>query len=419
MSTVLESLKRSLDRTVPISDPDYIVGEKESLSAFGGWVKSCMEGQQGFIGTVILGQIGNGKTHFLRFIRKNEKENMIGIYIPNMFISGPLVDALNDLYKSFFYAPGNNSLKSFYSDWEKFKNASGELTIEGYGNQIFRYLLRCNNKEEAEVVLDYFSGLDLFPDQLKFLKNKFGARKSFIVNEIDFAQASGDALQFIQLVSEKPILLLFDEVDKVYSFETNSVTLTRVGSRILTSYRALFDHLNTKNLRGIVCVGATPEAWDVLSKQTAFERRFKDRKLLLKVPKTKEDCLDFAINRLEEINYSPNPIEVAVIKDVISDLNEERLKTWADVISLLRTTQENKSEMKVTEDPAVEILGILDNSIVPLTWAKILERSTLLQKMYPKSQPTPVLNKLVKEGKVIVSSGRPKTYESSSLSEEF
>lgn len=419
MSTVLEALKRSLDRTVPISDPDYLVGEEESLHSFNDWAKSCLDGTQGFIGTVILGQIGNGKTHFLRFIRKNEKQNMIGIYIPNMFISGPLVDALNDLYKSFFYAPGNTSLKSFYTQWETFKEENDGLTIEGFGNQIFRYLLRCNNQEEAEVVLDYFSGLDLFPDQLKFLKSKFGAKKSFIVNENDFAQATGDALQFIQLVSEKPILLLFDEVDKVYSFETNSVTLTRVGSRILTSYRELFDHLNTKNLRGIICVGATPEAWDILSKQTAFERRFKDRKLLLKVPKSKDDCLNFAIKRLEEINYSPSSNDVAIIKSVVGDLNEDRLKTWADVISLLRTTQESKTEVNATDDPSAVILEILDNSIVPLTWSEIVEKSKLLQKMYPKSQPTPVLNKLVKDGKVIVSSGRPKTYESVSLSEEF
>ncbi|PEJ09103.1 hypothetical protein [Bacillus wiedmannii] len=423
MSNIVDMLKRSLDRTVPISDPDYIIGEQKSLETFDSWVSSSLvDGMEGFLGTVILGQIGNGKTHFLRYIRRHyleDKNNMIGIYIPNMFISGPLVDALNEIYKSFFLAPGNKSLKSYYSEWEKYKEETDPQSIEGYDNLICRYLMNCNNREESELVLDYFSGRALFPDQLKFLRTRFGAKKNFISNENDFSQIAGDAFQFLQFITDKPILLLFDEVDKVYSAETNSVTLTRVGARILTSYRILFDHLNSKQLKGLICIGATPEAWDVLSKQTAFERRFMDRKLILKVPKTKEDTFNFAIKRLNEINYLPNKSEKEVLETMIGTLSEDRLKTWADVISLLRSGQEKEFQIAVSEEPESIIVEILENSLQPLTWKEIVAKSQVLKKMYPKGQPTTILNKLVSDKKIKVSSTTPKTYESSSLNEEF
>lgn len=423
MSNIIDILKRSLDRTVPITDPDYIIGEEKSVEAFDGWVSSSLiDGMEGFLGSVVLGQVGNGKTHFLRFIRRHYldgKNNMIGIYVPNMFMSGPLVDALSEIYKSFFFAPGNVSLKKYYSDWEVYKEKTDSSIIEEHENIIFRYLLNCNNKEESELVLDYFSGRELFPDQLKFLRTKFGAKKTFITNENDFSVYSGDSFQFIQLITNKPILLLFDEVDKVYSSETNSVTLTRVGARILTSYRVLFDHLNNKQLKGIICVGATPEAWDVLSNQTAFERRFTDRKLILKVPKTKVDTLNFAINRLKEINYVPNNSEIELLENIIGSLSEDRLKTWADVITILRSGQEKKLQKAMADDPSEIILEVLDNSLQPLTWSEILEKSVTLKKMYPKSQPTKILNKLVDDGQIKVSSNRPKTYESAALNEEF
>ncbi|RZT23599.1 hypothetical protein [Fictibacillus sp. BK138] len=423
MSNILDMLKRSLDRTVPISDPDYIIGEELSVETFDSWVNSSLvDGIEGFLGSVVLGQIGNGKTHFLRYIRRHyleEKDNMIGIYIPNMFISGPLVDALNEIYKSFFFAPGNSSLKKYYDNWEVYKANTESNIIEQHENIIFRYLMNCNNKEESELVLDYFSGRDLFPDQLKFLKTKFGSKKAFISNENDFSLVSGDAFEFIQLITNKPILLLFDEVDKVYSSETNSVTLTRVGARILTSYRVLFDHLNNKQLKGIICVGATPEAWDVLSKQTAFERRFTDRKLILKVPKTKDDTLNFAIKRLNEINYIPDENEKEFLENIVSSLSDDRLKTWADVITLLRSGQDKKLQKTTSNDPADIILEILDNSLQPLTWAEIVAKSVTLKKMYPKSQPTKIINKLVNDRMIKVSSSRPKTYESTALNEEF
>ena len=112
------------------------------------------------------------------------------------------------------------------------------------------------------------------------------------------------ALQFIQCVTGKKILLFIDEIDKVYSDSTNSISLTKVGYKILTSYRTLFDYLNNCKVEGMITVGTTIEAWEVLSHQAAFERRFKDHQVVLKTPKTKEEVMEFIIKRFQENNVN-------------------------------------------------------------------------------------------------------------------
>ncbi|WP_329470496.1 hypothetical protein [Exiguobacterium sp. 9-2] len=411
-SEIFEYLKKALDRTVPISDPEYLIGEEESFAEFNSWVENSITGTSGFLGGVILGQIGNGKTHFLRYIRRHFNSKMIGIYVPNMFVGGPLVNSLNAIYESLFTGPGNYPLRKFCEEWKEYKEKNEkELQEKYYRNEIFRYLLRCDNEDEANLVLDYFSNLELFPDQLKFLRSKFAAKKNFITNESDFAKFCGDALEFIQVITGKSLLLLIDEVDKVYSAETKSVLNTSVGLKVLSAYRVLFDHLNSRNLNGLICVGATPEAWDVLSNQKAFERRFVGRNAYLKVPKTKQDCFDFIIKRLQEINYQPDSKDQELIKNLIGNLDETSLRTWADVINNLRNGKNSSETVVKEDDPEEIILEILSNSLYPLTWSEILERSDKLKGIYPKSPPVSKLSKLSKDNKIRIISTKPKTYE--------
>lgn len=412
-------LKNALNRTVPIADPQYIIGEEESIREFDTWVAGISNEQQGVVGSVVLGQVGNGKTHLLRFVRREySNRGYIGIYIPDMFVNGPLVNALNGIYKSFFVGSENNSLKDYCDIWDDFIKGNGnrEVLLKS-NNEIIRYLLICNNKEERELVLDYFSNKDLFPDQLKYLRSKFGAKKNFINNENDFAQYIGDSIEFLQLITKKTILLFFDEVDKVYSSETRSPNLTKVGLKILSAYRGLFDLLNRKGILGVLCVGATPEAWEVLSTYTAFERRFKDRTILLKVPKTKNDCVEFIFKRFDEINFLPEEKDKEIIRNMINDLDESQRKTWADVISNLRNTKELQRTVK-TKEPAELIIEVLEDAIGPLTWAEIIEENDQLKSLYPHGQPTSILNKLTKEGFIRINSTAPKTYEIIRGSEE-
>ncbi|OOR12635.1 hypothetical protein BW897_11015 [Bacillus cereus] len=420
---VIDNLKIALDRTVPIWDPKYIIGEDNNLAKFDTWVKNSKI-SHGIVGSVILGQIGNGKTHFLRYIRNfycsNKDSQMVGIYIPNMFIGGPLVNALNGIYQSFFIGANNNSLKEYFDQWESFKENHKEKVEElSKQNEVIRYLLRCSNKEECSLVLDYFSNVDLFPEQLKFLRAKFGAKKNFISNENDFSKAAVDTFEFIQMVTGRNLLILFDEVDKVYSSETRTETLTSVGLKILSAYRVLFDQLNTRGLKGLLSIGATPEAWQVLANQKAFERRFADNIITLKVPKTKKDCYDFAIKRLEEINVLPTKKEIEIIKTLTEGLDEDRTKTWADVISLMKDGNNKGSQLHKDEDPATIILEILSNSLYPLSWSDILEKSSTLKNIYPKSAPTQIFNMLKKDGKIKINPTRPKTYETAFIDEGF
>lgn len=416
MINLITKLRISLDRTVPLEDPNYIFGEEASLNGFKEWMKSVDLGN-GFLGAVVLGQIGNGKTHFLRYIRQYYRTNdsLVGIYVPNMFISGPFVDALNGIYSSFFFGPENYSLKTYADKWLQLDKSKVSLNDN---NEIFRYLARCNNKQEVEKVLHYFSNAELFPDDHIFLRSKFGAKKKFIVNENDFAKYTADALEFLQVISQNKILFLFDEVDKVYSADTNSECITRVGLRILSAYRVLFDLLNARNLSGLICIGATPDAWDVLSRQAAFDRRFKHNKIILKVPKTHNDCLLFVNQRLQEIGYTPNETDKEQIKNLVYSIDQEKLKTWADVITALRSDQSEKKVLD-SKDPVEQILQVLNNSVAALTWSEIIAKSSVLKQLYPNSQPTPLLTKLEKEGKIKAYPTKPKTYESVVISEEF
>jgi|GEM_PF-4988007 len=418
---VIDTLKRALNRTVPIADPNYIIGEEYSIEEFHSWVDSIQNVENGIIGAVVLGQVGNGKTHFLRYMRRDfieNKINFVGIYVPDMFVGGPLVNALNSIYRSLFVGSGNKSLKDYLPCWKAYINNPETKVPEDISNELIRYLLACNNLEEMELVLDYFSNKDLFPDQLKYLRAKFGAKKNFINNENDFSQYIGDALEFIQLITKKTILLFFDEVDKVYSSETNTVTITRVGIKILSAYRSLFDSLNRRTISGIITVGATPEAWDVLSNQAAFERRFKDRTIILKVPKTREDSIRFCISRLEEINYTLQPGDQSLIESLINHIEENKLKTWADVISNVKSSNGVKHPIESELNPSQLIISVLKSSISPMTWHEILEENINLKDIYPKTAPTSLLLRLEKEGRIKINGTRPRTYEMPSIKED-
>lgn len=416
MKTV-DKLNAVLSRTVPITDPSYIVGENNAINKLDKIFKSIEVIERGLAGCVILGQVGNGKTHFLRYTRQHYKKqdegkSAIGIYIPDMFVSGPLVDSLNGIYKSMFNGPGNRILKEYYDEWNAKKQNIEEFAVN---NNIVRYLLLCKTRDEEELILDYYSGIDLIPDQIKYLRNKFMLKKKLINNENEFFKVIGDALEFIYIVSKKNILLLFDEVDKVYSSDTNKVRLSAVQAKILTAYRGLFDALNNKCIRGVIAIGATPEAWSILSTQAAFERRFKDNTIILKVPKSKDECEEFIRKRFNEINLEMDNTDKSITKRIIDELSDDKRKTWADVISNIKNY--SQKPISINEDPSTEILNVLNDAISPLTWNEIVQESEILKKLYPKAQPTTILKKLVNDNKIKVLDTKPKMYES--MSEDY
>lgn len=404
-----EKFKLALERTVPIEDPDYIIGEEDSINNFNEMLDVFKNGYRGIIGTTILGQIGNGKTHFLRYVKKYyDKNGFVCLYIPDMFVSGPLVDAINGIYKSFFNGSGNQGLVKYLNEWHRYKESNRDFS----NNFIFERLALCNSESEEKLLLDYFSGKELMPDQNKHLRSKFGLKKKCIGNENDFTSMICSVLEFVQIITGKKVLILLDEVDKVYSAETNKISLSRVGLKILTVYRMLFDSLNSKGIQGAVSIGATPEAWEILSDQAAFERRFKDNKLVLKVPKTFDDCFEFIKNRLNEMQIELNEDEEAELNKLIKNLPEEKRKTWADVISNLKNILNNSPAKNLEDNPEQEILNVLRNAILPLTWNEIKDLSDILTKLYPKGQPTSIFTKLMKLNLIQINNTRPKTYES-------
>lgn len=404
---IREKLESSLVRTGVIGDPEYIIGEDKTIDQYGKWVDEC---KNVMMGSVILGQIGNGKTHFLRYVRKKYQDNdmAVGIYMPDMFFNGPLIDSLNSLYGSLFKESINNDLVFYLPFWNEVKQEETEKKYPD--NNIIRYLSHCSNEDEKKLVLNYFSNKDLFPDQISYMRKKFAAKKKFINNENDFVKAFVDALQFIQYVTHKKILLFIDEVDKVYSNSTNTISFTRVGAKILTTYRTLFDYLNSCNIEGIITIGATIEAWEVLSHQTAFERRFKDHKVVLKTPKEKADVVEFIQKRFREINITVDSKMIEDIEKYISYLTDYDMKSWADIISALLSRKKAVSE-EVIIDPQRAILEVLDNALSPLTWEQMLENSKVLRNIYPNGQPNRVLQNMYKDGKIIINSSKPNTYE--------
>lgn len=404
---IREKLESSLVRTGVIGDPEYIIGENKTIDQYGKWVDEC---KNVMMGSVILGQIGNGKTHFLRYVRKKYQDNdrAVGLYMPDMFFNGPLIDSLNSLYGSLFKESINNDLVFYLPNWNEMNKEGVE---EKYpDNKIIRYLVHCSNEDEKKLVLNYFSNKDLFPDQVSYMRKKFGAKKKFINNENDFVKAFVDALQFIQYVTQKKILLFIDEADKVYSNSTNTISFSKVGYKILTTYRTLFDYLNNSNIEGIITIGVTIEAWEVLSHQTAFERRFKDHKAALKTPKEKVDVVEFIKKRFCENNIAVDAETIKGIEKYISYLTDGEMKSWADIISALLNRKKIASGEGII-DPQRAILEVLDNALSPLTWEQMLENSKVLRNIYPNAQPNKVLQGMYKEGKIIINNSKPNTYE--------
>jgi hypothetical protein len=400
-----EKLGSCLNQLVLIADPEYIVGEDKSISQFKKWLDDC---ESGMMGAVILGQIGNGKTHFLRYLRKKYSKEAVGIYMPDMFFNGPLIDSLNGLYRLLFQESTNKPLGAYLEWWAQMDK---EEAVKKYtDNQIIRYLSICDNADEEKLALDYFSNKDLFPDQISYLRKKFAAKKRFINNENEFVKAFVDALQFIQYVTGKKILLLIDEVDKVYSNSTNKVSLSKVGYKILTTYRTVFDYLNNNKEKGIIAVGATIEAWEVLSHQAAFERRFKDHRVVLKTPKEKKDVAEFVSKRLEENGMVVDTDLTRMIEKYVSDLTENERKSWAVIISALQEERHMPQE-KVQEDPQAMILDVLDHAFAPLTWEQMLSQSDVLRRIYPNGKPARMLQSMQKEGKIVINDDKPNTYE--------
>lgn len=404
--TIRKNIDESMIRINLIADPEYIVGEDKNVQCYLSWMNKC---DNLMMGSVVLGQIGNGKTHFLRYMRKKVEENetAVGIYMPDMFFNGPLVDALNSLYASLFKSNINKDLSTYLEDWEK---AGKSLANRYVDNNIVRYLTHCNNTDEKRLVLDYFSNKDLFPDQVSYMRKKFNAKKRFINNENDFVTAFVNALQFIQCVTGKKILLFIDEIDKVYSDSTNSISLTKVGYKILTSYRTLFDYLNNCKVEGMITVGTTIEAWEVLSHQAAFERRFKDHQVVLKTPKTRAEVMEFIIKRFQENNVNVENADKKDIEKYVGYLTENDMKSWANIISALLKGK-NSDLMNGTIEPEEIILDVLSKSLVPLSWEEMLESSDALAAIYPKAQPIRTLQSMNKRGKIIINEGKPNTYE--------
>ncbi len=405
-----KKLEIALYRTVPIEDPKYIVGEDKAIESFNNYMKNSEGSRSNVIGVVVLGQVGNGKTHLLRHLRLLHKaDNINAIYIPDMFVGGPLVEAMNSIYRSMFSGTGNHSLNDYINEWNIYK-ISNEDSLSTSDNRLIKYLSMCNNEVEENLLLEYFSGSHLVPDQFSFIKRKFGFKKQIIRNDVEFSDLICDSLEFINLISGKRVLLLFDEIDRVYSSETNKISLTKSGTKLLTSYRMLFDALNNRGVSGVIAIGATPEAWDVLSNQSAFERRFKDNNVILSVPKSIMDCEKFVRKRCEENNIELSSDDIKEIKKRITSIDESKRKTWGDLMTVLRRNRVD--DIVKSNDPASEVLRILTNSIAPMTWKEISSESELLIQYYPKGQPTSLLNKLSNEGKLRINPTRPRTYES-------
>ena len=73
--TIRKNIDESMIRINLIADPEYIVGEDKNVHCYLSWMNKC---NNLMMGSVVLGQIGNGKTHFASFpevLNFNAKKN--------------------------------------------------------------------------------------------------------------------------------------------------------------------------------------------------------------------------------------------------------------------------------------------------------------------------------------------------------
>lgn len=264
----------------------------------------------------LIGSYGNGKTHTLKYIKRQIEEQLENVVV--VYISNP-GDRILSLYSNFMYEFGFHRLEELV--WKFLEFASGEKNLRkkvNEGEVLLPEILEIGKRRLLNEIkyTDFATAfLKLTMEECKFLAWKYLCGESIISDyrrELDVvAPIDNDDKALRAFMSLKHILTLLGNrllcllVDEFESIEYLHPILKQ---KILNGIRHLID-LNPKGF--CLIIGCAPEVWvDIVKEYHAFYYRI-FRQITLKALSEK-DVRDFICSYLESFRVKDNdpPTEI-------------------------------------------------------------------------------------------------------------
>ena len=312
---------------VPDENLPLYMDRKRELKMIEQIIKVSLQGTSSHI--ILVGSYGNGKTHTLKYIKKqmeSQLENTIAVYLANPG------EKLLSLYSNFMYELGFDGLEHLV--WAFLEFCTGEKNLRkkvNEGEVLLAEVLEVGKRRlRNEIKYTDFAAafLKLTLEECKFLAWKylcgepiiFEHRKELDVvmlidNDDKALRAFMSLKRILALLENRLICILIDE------FESIEYLHPLLKQKIMNSIRHLID-LNPKGL--CLIIGCAPEVWvDIIKEYHAFSERI-FRQITLRAL-NKEDMCNFISSYLMHFRTKdadpPNDI-FPFTKDAVNEIHK-------------------------------------------------------------------------------------------------
>jgi len=276
---------------VPEETISIYVNRKKELKTIEAVIKSSLHGSSCHL--ALIGGYGNGKTHTLKFIKRQLESQLTDITV--IYLSNPGERILN-LYSSFMYEFGFERLEKLV--WQFLEFVSGEKNLRKKVNEgeiLLPEILEIGKRRLLNEVkyTDFATAfLKITLEESKFLAWKYLCgepiiseyrRELDVVSAIDADEKALRAFMSLKhvlsLLGCKLICILIDEFESIVNLHPV------LKQKILNGIRHLID-LNPKGL--CLILGCAPEVWvNIIKEYHAFSDRI-FRQITLKALKEKD-----------------------------------------------------------------------------------------------------------------------------------
>jgi hypothetical protein len=294
---------------VPDEALSLYTDRKRELKTIEEVIKASLSGMSSHI--VLIGSYGNGKTHTMKYIKKqleSQVQNTLAIYVATPG------DRMLSLYSNFMFEFGFERLENLV--WKFLEFVSGEENLRkkvNEGEVLLPEILETGKRRlQNEIKYTDFATafLKLTMEESKFIAWKYlcgepilfeHRRELDVVMGIDnddkALRAFMSLKRILSLLGNRLICILIDEFE---SIEYLNILLKQ---KILNSVRHLID-LNPQGL--CLIVGCAPDVWvDIIKEYHAFSERI-FRQVTLRAL-GKEDLRNFVLSYLQHFRTETDP----------------------------------------------------------------------------------------------------------------
>ncbi|MCW4005291.1 MAG: hypothetical protein NWF04_01635 [Candidatus Bathyarchaeota archaeon] len=293
---------------IPDEKLPLYVSRKKEMKMVEAVIKSSLNGTSSHI--ILIGSYGNGKTHTMKYIKKQleqQVENALAIYLATPG------ERVLTLYSNFMFEFGFERLEKLV--WQFLEYATGEQNLRkkvNEGEVLLPEILEIGKRRlQNEIKYTDFATafLKMTLEECKFVAWKYlcgepipfdHRRELDVVMAIDNDERALRAFmslkQILSLMDNRLICLLIDE------FEAIENVNYLLKQKILNSIRHLID-LNPQGL--CLIIACAPDVWvDIIKEYHAFSERI-FRQITLKAL-NKEDLKKFIVSYLDYYRISPD-----------------------------------------------------------------------------------------------------------------